>query len=120
MYYDHKDYMMTITSVWVQSWMQVNNRFLKESTVQYDFLIQHILQLSNTFFKARFHCFGLADFNQLVTVINALVFDRLLFHSVAPGLEGGGILTYKRLMGIAAGWGPIFTTGLTMTGSHSQ
>ena len=84
--------------------MQVNNRFLKESTVQYDFLIQHILQLSNTFFKARFHCFGLADFNQLVTVINALVFDRLLFHSVAPGLEGGGgILTYKRLMGIAAG-----------------
>ena len=72
--------------------------------MQYDFLIQHILQLSNTFFKARFHCFGLADFNQLVTVINALVLDRFLFHGGARGGGGGGgILTYKRLMGIAAG-----------------
>lgn len=74
--------------------MQVNNRFLKESTVQYDFLIQHILQLSNTFFKARFHCFGLADFNQLVTVINALVFDRDTVPQCGPGVGGGGGDTY--------------------------
>ena len=30
----------------------------------------------------------------------------------------GGVLPYKRLMGCAAGWGRIFTTGLTIMGSH--
>ena len=29
---------------------------------------------------------------------------------------GGGLLPYKRLMGSAAGWGRIFTTGLTIMG----
>ena len=32
----------------------------------------------------------------------------------------GGALPFKRLMGCAAGWGSIFTTGLTMIGSHFQ
>ena len=32
----------------------------------------------------------------------------------------GGVLPYKRLMGCAAGWGRIFTTGLTIMGSHFQ
>ena len=30
----------------------------------------------------------------------------------------GGALPYKRLIGCAGGWGRIFTTGLTMMGSH--
>ena len=29
-----------------------------------------------------------------------------------------GVLPYKRLIGCAAGWGRIFTTGLTIMGSH--
>ena len=33
---------------------------------------------------------------------------------------GGKVLRYKRLMGCAAGWGRIFTTGLTIMGSHFQ
>ena len=36
-----------------------------------------------------------------------------------PG-RGGGLLPYKRLMGCAAGWSRIFTTGLTIMGSHFQ
>ena len=62
--------------------------------------LYHILQLSNTFFKPLLHCFALADCNQLVTVINALVFGRLLFHRVGPRGRRGGILPYKRLMGM--------------------
>ena len=30
--------------------------------------------------------------------------------------RGGGVLPYKRLMGCAAGWGRILTTGLTIIG----
>ena len=37
-----------------------------------------------------------------------------------PPREGGGLLPYKRLMGCAAGWMRIFTTGLTIMGSHFQ
>ena len=34
---------------------------------------------------------------------------------------GGGVLPYKRLMRMRlAGWGRIFTTGLTIMGSHFQ
>ena len=37
------------------------------------------------------------------------------------GAAGGGALPYKRLMGrYAAGWGRIFTTGLTIMGLHFQ
>ena len=31
-----------------------------------------------------------------------------------------GVLSYKRLMGMCAGWGRIFTTGLTIMGQHFQ
>ena len=31
-----------------------------------------------------------------------------------------GVIPYKRLTGCAAGWGRIFTTGLTIMGSHFQ
>ena len=31
-----------------------------------------------------------------------------------------GVLSYKRLMGMCAGWGHIFTTGLTIMGQHFQ
>ena len=33
---------------------------------------------------------------------------------------GGGTRSSNRLMGSAAGWGRIFTTGLTIKGSHFQ
>ena len=39
-----------------------------------------------------------------------------LTQSIPKG--GGGVLPYKRLMGCAAGCGRIFTTGLTIMGSH--
>ena len=32
----------------------------------------------------------------------------------------GGVLPYKRLMGMCAGWGRIFTIELTIMGSHFQ
>ena len=36
-----------------------------------------------------------------------------------PGMEWG-VIPYKRLWGCAAGWGRIFTTGLTIMGSLFQ
>ena len=42
-----------------------------------------------------------------------------LQHNLPGGAGGGGVLPYKRrLWGCAAEWGRIFTTGLTITGSH--
>ena len=44
---------------------------------------------------------------------------NLHFSRKFPG-GGGGAIPYKRLNGGAGGWGRIFTTGLTMMGSHFQ
>ena len=33
---------------------------------------------------------------------------------------GGGVLPYKTPRGRAAGWGRIFTTGVTIMGTHFQ
>ena len=42
-------------------------------------------------------------------------------NSFGAARGGGGALTYKRLMGrYAAGWGRIFTTGLTIMGLEFQ
>ena len=41
--------------------------------------------------------------------------------NILGAARGGGALPYKRLMGrYAAGWGRIFTTGLTIMGLHFQ
>ena len=40
--------------------------------------------------------------------------------TVRKAREGGGTRSSNRLMGSAAGWGRIFTTGLTIKGSHFQ
>ena len=44
-----------------------------------------------------------------------MIYSKEIIVLGRPG-GGGGALPYKRLMGCAAGWGRIFTTGLTIMG----
>ena len=48
------------------------------------------------------------------------IFKNSKIEDYLPPGGGGGLLPYKRLMGCAAGWMRIFTTGLTIMGSHFQ
>lgn len=41
-------------------------------------------------------------------------------HHPPPLPPGGGVLSYKRLMGMFRWWGSIFTTGVTIMRSHFQ
>ena len=75
-------------------------------------------------FSGQYHHLFLMEYSNLVfrrwgVFARRFLWSYVLLNAVNTQRGGGGgVLPYKRLMGCAAGCGRIFTTGLTIMGSH--